>query len=184
MLFRSKKNLEIVKLPSKDYNTNSFFPKTNTAVELKFCPKKCFKQILSTDIALKSKVDNNCSTRNGAITQRVRIKSRTENVNLCKVDTNKLSDNTVGTPTKKFIINIEESVNNMQTQCLTSRDFASNIPLKPSNKIEIPMANYDKAKCSLKNNGIIKAYAVNTNQGIVRYLFQYSIGIIMKIVLQ
>lgn len=40
------------------------------------------------------------------------------------------------------------------------------IPLQPAASISIP--NYEPAKCSLKKNGIVAAYAANTNQGLVR----------------
>jgi hypothetical protein len=39
-------------------------------------------------------------------------------------------------------------------------------PLQPAASISIP--NYEPAKCSLKRNGIVAAYAANTNQGLVR----------------
>jgi hypothetical protein len=40
-------------------------------------------------------------------------------------------------------------------------------PLQPGNSIMIP--NHEPAKYSLKRNGIVRAYAANTNQGLVRY---------------
>eukprot|EP00826_Nyctotherus_ovalis_P025978 TRINITY_DN2021_c0_g3_i2.p1 TRINITY_DN2021_c0_g3~~TRINITY_DN2021_c0_g3_i2.p1 ORF type:complete len:348 (-),score=27.86 TRINITY_DN2021_c0_g3_i2:932-1975(-) len=61
-----------------------------------------------------------------------------------------------------------------QTRCLTSRaerlaptDLGTHEALQPGSTLEFP--DYDPAKCSLKSNGIVKAYAVNTNQGIIRY---------------
>jgi len=39
-------------------------------------------------------------------------------------------------------------------------------PLQPASTISIP--NYEPAKYSLKRNGIVAAYAANTNQGLVR----------------
>lgn len=47
------------------------------------------------------------------------------------------------------------------------REIAAAIPLQPASSISIP--NYEPAKCSLKRNGIVAAYAANTNQGLVRY---------------
>ena len=52
------------------------------------------------------------------------------------------------------------------------------IPLKSASSISIP--NYEPAKCSLKRNGIVRAYAANTNQGLVRYYQNLIIEIIMK----
>jgi hypothetical protein len=59
-------------------------------------------------------------------------------------------------------------------KCMTARqtlidDFQqnNNVPLKIGSQISIP--NHEPAKCSLKSNGIVKAYAANTNQGLVRY---------------
>ena len=64
-------------------------------------------------------------------------------------------------------------------KCLTTRESEqpsftlgsntpqiNNIPLQTAGKITI--AGYLPAKCSLKSNGIIEAYAANTNQGLVR----------------
>jgi len=47
------------------------------------------------------------------------------------------------------------------------REIIDVIPLRPASRITIP--NYEAAKCSLKRNGIVAAYAANTNQGLVRY---------------
>ena len=38
--------------------------------------------------------------------------------------------------------------------------------LQPASRIIIP--NHEPTKCSIKRNGIVQAYAANTNQGIVR----------------
>ena len=46
-------------------------------------------------------------------------------------------------------------------------NFGSHEPLRLGSMIEVE--NYEIAKCSLKSSGVIQAYAVNTNQGIVRY---------------
>lgn len=51
---------------------------------------------------------------------------------------------------------------------LTAREVGSGeLVLRPGKEILVP--NYKPAKCSLKGNGLIKAYAVNTNKGLVRY---------------
>ena len=42
------------------------------------------------------------------------------------------------------------------------------LPLQPACNIVIP--NYEPAKCSLKRNGVVRAYAASTNQGLVRYV--------------
>jgi len=43
------------------------------------------------------------------------------------------------------------------------------LPLQPACNIVIP--NHEPAKCSLKRNGVVRAYAAITNQGLVRYFF-------------
>jgi len=77
-------------------------------------------------------------------------------------------------PLKVLSINPLSEMNkeNPQLKCLTARggetvgyDYA----LKPGAEISIP--DYKPAKYSLKGNGLIKAYAVNTNKGLVRQFF-------------
>jgi len=78
-------------------------------------------------------------------------------------------------PSKNLSINptAEVSVDNLKTnqlKCLTARntigmeptDLGSNAPLQSAGSISIP--NYEPSKCSLKSNGVVKAYAANTNQ--------------------
>eukprot|EP00826_Nyctotherus_ovalis_P058915 TRINITY_DN8147_c0_g1_i29.p1 TRINITY_DN8147_c0_g1~~TRINITY_DN8147_c0_g1_i29.p1 ORF type:complete len:316 (-),score=57.49 TRINITY_DN8147_c0_g1_i29:324-1271(-) len=60
-----------------------------------------------------------------------------------------------------------------QGKSLTAREMGSGeLALRPGKEILAP--NYKPAKCSLKGNGLIKAYAVNTNKGLVRYLLPLS----------
>ena len=67
-------------------------------------------------------------------------------------------------------------------KCLTNRkegleptDLGAKEPLQPGSNINFP--DYEEAKCSIKSNGLINAYAVNTNQGIARYDFIYLKGL-------
>ena len=46
----------------------------------------------------------------------------------------------------------------------------------------LPLPNHEPAKCSFKNNGIVKAYAANTNQGIVRNYNEDRVSIILNII--
>ncbi|MDR3737156.1 MAG: hypothetical protein P4L10_16695 [Acidobacteriaceae bacterium] len=80
-------------------------------------------------------------------------------------------------PHKNLSINatdVTQGADTTQLKCLTARnaimeplDANANAPLQPSFSISIP--NQEPAKCSLKSNGVVKAYAANTNQGLVRY---------------
>jgi len=81
-------------------------------------------------------------------------------------------------PSKNLTINSSdlgtETMKASQLQCLTARNASiemidpnANAPLQPGCNISIP--NHEPSKCSLKSNGVVKAYAANTNQGLVRY---------------
>lgn len=43
------------------------------------------------------------------------------------------------------------------------------------------LPNHEPTKCSVKRNGIIKAYGANTNQGIVRNYNEDRVSIILNI---
>lgn len=43
------------------------------------------------------------------------------------------------------------------------------------------MPNHEPTKCSFKRNGIVKAYAANTNQGLVRNYNEDRVSIILNI---
>lgn len=58
-------------------------------------------------------------------------------------------------------------------------DDPSHYPLQPAGRIVIP--NHESTKCSIKDNGIVKAYAANTNQGIVRDYNEDRVSIILNI---
>lgn len=61
--------------------------------------------------------------------------------------------------------------------------------LNPNNNISISTnnlklytnQNYQNAKFSSKSMSYVKAYSANTNQGIIRYIYNYNLEIIMKI---
>ena len=48
-------------------------------------------------------------------------------------------------------------------------------------KILAPISNFEKAKHSIKANGLIKAYAASTNQGPVREYNEDRVAIILNI---
>ena len=52
--------------------------------------------------------------------------------------------------------------------------------LQPGSRIVIP--NHEATKCSFKRNGIVRAYAANTNQGLVRTYNEDRVSIILNIV--
>jgi len=67
-------------------------------------------------------------------------------------------------PSKNLSINI--AARNEVTKGLKPIDLGNNEPLQPGSAILFP--NYETAKYSLRSINPIQAYAVNTNQGIVR----------------
>ena len=54
------------------------------------------------------------------------------------------------------------------------------LPLQPGTRIVVP--NHEPTKCSLRRNGIVRAYAANTNQGLVRGYNEDRVSIILNIV--
>lgn len=78
-------------------------------------------------------------------------------------------------PSKNLSINTSTipSINPPHTNCLATggvrlepTNLGTGEPLRPGFAISFP--NYEPAKCSLRSNCAVQAYAVNTNQGIVR----------------
>lgn len=59
-------------------------------------------------------------------------------------------------------------------------DEHKKLPLQPGSRIVIP--NHEPTKCSMKRNGIVRAYAANTNQGLVRNYNEDRVSIILNIV--
>lgn len=57
-------------------------------------------------------------------------------------------------------------------------------PIRPTNNDEdemIQLPPFEPTKCSIKQNGVIKAYAVNTHQGLVRNYNEDRVAIILNI---
>lgn len=85
---------------------------------------------------------------------------------------------------------IDASGQTAQVKSLTVLDTAqmvheetgtANLPeLQPGGRIVIP--NHEQTKCSFKRNGIVRAYAANTNQGLVRNYNEDRVSIILNIV--
>jgi protein phosphatase 2C family protein 2/3 len=59
-------------------------------------------------------------------------------------------------------------------------DESKKLPLQAGTRIVIP--NHEPTKCSMKRNGIVRAYAANTNQGLVRNYNEDRVSIILNIV--
>ena len=57
---------------------------------------------------------------------------------------------------------------------------SASLPLAPGTRIVIP--NHESTKCSSRKNGIVQAYAANTNQGLVRSYNEDRVAIILNIV--
>jgi len=45
----------------------------------------------------------------------------------------------------------------------------------------VQLPNFEATKCSTKENGVIKAYAANTNQGIIREYNEDRVSIVLNI---
>ncbi len=76
---------------------------------------------------------------------------------------------------------IEKDQQNIQEEPVTgiSKDNPDVMPLQPAHKIIIP--NHESTKHSLKRNGVVRAYAANTNQGLVRNYNEDRVSIILNI---
>jgi protein phosphatase 2C family protein 2/3 len=45
----------------------------------------------------------------------------------------------------------------------------------------VNLPNFENTKCSIKENGVIKAYGANTNQGIIREYNEDRVSIVLNI---
>jgi hypothetical protein len=54
-------------------------------------------------------------------------------------------------------------------KCISGRTFMNSDHFGGIDLFKVILPNHEPTKCSTKRNGIIKAYAANTNQGISRY---------------
>jgi protein phosphatase 2C family protein 2/3 len=53
---------------------------------------------------------------------------------------------------------------------------------KIKNGKDIVLPNFERTKCSVRRNGVVRAYAANTHQGLVRSYNEDRVAIIMNIV--
>lgn len=58
-------------------------------------------------------------------------------------------------------------------------DETRQYPLQPGTRIQIP--NHETTRCSNKRNGMVRGYAANTNQGLVRTYNEDRVSIILNI---
>ena len=68
---------------------------------------------------------------------------------------------------------------NMNTKTSTNNNLQQTATT--ARKLQTPLPNHEPTKCSVKRNGIVKAYAANTNQGIVRNYNEDRVSIILNI---
>lgn len=62
---------------------------------------------------------------------------------------------------------------------MLKQDLSSTaLPYKVS-MVNLP--NFENTKCSIKENGVIKAYGANTNQGIIREYNEDRVSIVLNI---
>lgn len=45
----------------------------------------------------------------------------------------------------------------------------------------VNLPNFENTKCSIKENGVIKAYGANTNQGLIREYNEDRVSIVLNI---
>ncbi len=67
---------------------------------------------------------------------------------------------------------------NNNSESIATKTSSQNASTK---KLSTPIPNHEPTKCSVKRNGIVKAYAANTNQGIVRNYNEDRVSIILNI---
>jgi hypothetical protein len=70
---------------------------------------------------------------------------------------------------------VDKMVNDAQDE-----DEHRKLPLQPGVRIVIP--NHEQTKVSVKRNGIVRAYAANTNCGLVRNYNEDRVSIILNII--
>lgn len=203
-------NMTQNKLPSKiSFTENSFAlntegakiytPKTTTAISLRNFLKK---QVVPTKENKSRGVNktcitsqqNNLMTNAGSVTQRkndgqadlkitCRISKGISPSSIKSNATERLSFKENLQPLKNIQIpsNTEPEIKCCGTE-YNYMDNSQYIPLKLGTAITIP--NHEPSKCSAKNNGTVKAYAANTNQGIVRYFYKYFLYLFIEIIMK
>ena len=70
---------------------------------------------------------------------------------------------------------------NSERKNLTKAKSTTSCQNADGKKVMIPLPNHEPTKCSVQRNGIVKAYAANTNQGIVRNYNEDRVSIILNI---
>jgi len=83
------------------------------------------------------------------------------------------------TPSNNELNTSTNNPNNVSNISLNSK--APSQPTILQKKQLTPIPNHEPTKCSVKRNGIVKAYAANTNQGIVRNYNEDRVSIILNI---
>jgi len=58
-------------------------------------------------------------------------------------------------------------------------DPTKKLPIQPGTRVQVP--NHEQTKCSMRRNGIVRAYAANTNMGLVRNYNEDRVSIILNI---
>ena len=71
--------------------------------------------------------------------------------------------------------------NNTMSNVTQSNSNQALIPHAHKKSVIAPIPNHEPTKCSVKRNGIVKGYAANTNQGIVRNYNEDRVSIILNI---
>ena len=52
---------------------------------------------------------------------------------------------------------------------------------QPIHVSHVQLPNFESTKCSVKENGIVKSYAANTNQGVIRNYNEDRVSIVLNI---
>lgn len=78
------------------------------------------------------------------------------------------------------IIQTESSASLSSSHNENITPVSKSVAQTPTTK-KMPIPNHEPTKCSVKRNGIVKAYAANTNQGIVRNYNEDRVSIILNI---
>ena len=68
----------------------------------------------------------------------------------------------------------------MEKNEFTLLDRPNSSAAQPLNLSHVQLPNFESTKYSVKENGVVKAYAANTNQGIVRDYNEDRVSIVLN----
>ena len=158
----------------KNYNNNCKYKKKNNIIQL---DKK-----LSSSPLSKKNINNNIFTFK---TDKIKDLDKYPKL-ICENDTgiilsSETSSKSPNSDYKKYLSNNKNTKEQVQNKrILLINDLIGEDAKKPIDKIYNKNINFISAKTSTKSYGIIKAYSVNTNQGIIRNYNEDRVSIVIN----